>query len=72
VVTANSIIKAVGAVLHKSYSDGEVRYWLSDSKRRAYVSVPATKVRQVTESGLVQPCEPGLLADDPQSHVIAP
>jgi hypothetical protein len=70
-MTAKAVIKAMshGSVLHKQYIGSKPAYWLDDKKGRC-VSVPAQEGKQVEQSGLVEPCSPGLFDGFPQSHVI--
>jgi hypothetical protein len=70
-MTASAIVKAMAkdaekARLHTQYMDGKAAYWLDDGKGRC-VRVPYREGKQVAESSLVEPCEPGLFPGFPQS-----
>jgi hypothetical protein len=71
-LTANTVIKAMvgGSALLKEYVKGEVRYWIFDPKKRSHIAVPAREGKQLEDSSLVEPCDPGLFEGYPQSFVI--
>jgi hypothetical protein len=70
-LTAKAIIKAMAKypVMHKQHGDNWPTYWLDDKQGRC-VSVPTKEGQQVEQSGLVEPCSPGLFEGFPQSFVI--
>jgi hypothetical protein len=68
-MTAKAAVKAMagGAVLHKQCnSGGKTTFWLDDKKGRC-VNVPYAVGKEVSESPLVTPCEPGLFRGYAQS-----
>jgi hypothetical protein len=71
-LTANPVIKAMagGSVLQKQYVRGEPQYWIFDPKKRTHIAVPVREGKQLEDSSLVEPCDPGLFEGYPQSFVI--
>jgi hypothetical protein len=57
-------------VLLKEYIKGEARYWVSDPKKRSTIAVPVKEGKQLEESFLIEPHDPGLFEDCSQSFVI--
>jgi hypothetical protein len=70
-MTANAVIKAMagGAILHKQYIEGKAAYWLDDGRGRC-IKVPWKEGKQVSESSMVEVCEPGLLDNCAQSYIV--
>ena len=71
-MTAKTIVKAMAgdpekAGLHTQYIEGKAAYWFDDGRGSC---VPHREGKQVAESPLVEPCEPGLFSGFPQSHKI--
>jgi len=73
-MTASLIAKAMAtdpakARLHKQYIQGKDAYWFDDGKG-CCVRVHHREGKQIAESSLVEPCEPGLFPGFPQSYKI--
>jgi hypothetical protein len=66
---ADAILRAMagGAVLHVAFVEGERVYWLTESNGLASVPIPGMEGKHVSESPLVESCEPGLFDGYAQS-----
>jgi len=70
-MTVKTTIKAMagGDYMQTTYSNGKPHFWLDDRKGRC-VRLPYAVGKEVSESPLIEPCDPGLFDGFPQSYRI--